>query len=467
MRRYERVRGWIVVSSVVTLVACQPAGNRLFGQTDYQSVTNKSPLTVPVPSASSPVASPGASVTPSVTPSASETPLVQASGLPSVLPSVPATPSPTPTPVPVVTLFAGTDRDATTDVNGDGKTDWKDTGGFSDGNGVGARFNAPEGIACDTEGNVFVADTLNHRIRKITRDGVVTTYAGTGEQGSVNGPRNSAKFNGPAGVAVSRNGTVYVADRGNCAVRKITPAGQVSTLAGPVEISGFASPQGYVNGTGDAARFDLFARLAVDANDNVYVTDGQNNCVRKITPAGVVTTVAGPDRLPTVDRDKNGVINVFDFFGWKDGPAAEAEFYVPYGMVLDSDGNIFVADNQNNRIRKISKDGLVGTLAGSEKFGVDEGVGTGATFFNVRAITREPSGNLLVVQPSNHMIRRVTPTGQVTNFAGQSDAGRVNGPVSKDGKAFATFNQPIDVAVDGAGTIYVLELRSHGVRRIQ
>jgi sugar lactone lactonase YvrE len=203
------------------------------------------------------------------------------------------------------------------------------TQGFADGTGTAAQFNQPYGLAFDSTGNLYVADLQNHRIRRITPSGVVTTFAGSGVNGNVNGTGTAAQFNYPAGIAVDSAGNVYVADNGNRRIRKISPGGVVTTLAG----SGAA---GFADGTGVAALFNGPTGIAVDSAANVYVADRGNHRIRKITPGGVVTTIAG-----------TGVL------GFADGLGSTAQFYNPSDMGIDSTGNIYVADQSNHRIRKI------------------------------------------------------------------------------------------------------------------
>lgn len=213
--------------------------------------------------------------------------------------------------------------------------------GFKDGVGAGARFNAPAGVAIDLEGYVYVADTDNHLIRRITPAGIVTTLAGqAGVPGSDDGSCSAAAFSSPNGVAVDQEGNVYVADMANSTIRKITRECEVSTLAG---VAGVA---GNDDGLGREASFRFPQDLATDRAGNVYVSDVNSHTIRKIAPNGWVSTLAGKSNVP----------------GSRDGPAPEATFNFPRGITVDRANNIFVVDSNNYAIRKITPDGVVSTV---------------------------------------------------------------------------------------------------------
>jgi sugar lactone lactonase YvrE len=213
----------------------------------------------------------------------------------------------------------------------------------TDGTGAAAGFNAPQGIATDSSGNVYVADGGSSQIRKITPAGVVTTPAGSGRSGSTDGIGAAASFNNPHGVATDSAGNVYVADTANSTIRKITPAGEVTTLAGTAGVHG-----GSTDATGAAARFFFPRGVATDSAGNVYVADTENHTIRRITPAGVVTTLAGTAHLT----------------GSTDATGAAARFNSPEGIATDSAGNIYVADRGNHTIRKVTPEGVVSTVVG-------------------------------------------------------------------------------------------------------
>ncbi len=204
-------------------------------------------------------------------------------------------------------------------------------------------FHTPTAVAVDAAGNVFVADNGNSSVRKIAPDGTVSTFAGRGGvAGTADGKGGEARFATPRGIAVDPRGNVYVADEGNSNIRKITPDGVVSTLAGSM-----GQAAGSADGTGAAARFGAPRALTVDAAGNVFVADTDNNTIRKITPDGVVSTLAG----------KPGEA------GKVDGTGAAARFSEPRGIAVDADDNVFVADSGNGAIREVTRAGVVTTLA--------------------------------------------------------------------------------------------------------
>ena len=311
------------------------------------------------------------------------------------------------------------------------------TQGFRDGPGDVAQFKLPQGLAIDAEGNIIVADMDNLRIRKITPDGVVSTIAGIGKAGFKDGPADSARFKYPGGVAIDANGNIYVADNLNHRIRKISTDGQVTTFAGTGEA-------GTDDGPADQATFFKPLGITIDpSNGNMFVVSYHGNKVRKITPDGQVTTIAG-----------NGQP------GFADGTGAEARFENPYGIVLGKDGNLYVADRANARIRKVTQDGVVTTLAGNGEVGDVDGTGPEAKFNNPTKIALDKDGNLLVTV--DHGLRKVTLEGVVTTIVGGPDPGFVNGPQED-----ARFNQPRGVVVDANGIIYLSDRSNNVIRRIE
>ncbi|MDO3625535.1 NHL repeat-containing protein [Mucilaginibacter sp. BT774] len=260
------------------------------------------------------------------------------------------------------------------------------TAGFRNGTGADVMFNNPTGVAVDALGNVFVADFGNNVIRKVTSAGAVTTYAGNGTVGFADGVDSLATFNGPDGIVVDRAGNVFVSDNHNV-IRKIGTDKQVSTFAGKV----FGGP-GFANGIGSSANFSLPGGLAIDASDNIYVADNTNNMIRKITPAAVVTTLAG--QLTPGLTDQQGEL---------------AAFKNPYYVAADATGNVYVTDNGNNVVRKITPNGTVTTLAGSGIVGSSNGKNLSATFNNLHGIAVDAKGNVFVCDETNNQIRKIIP----------------------------------------------------------
>ncbi|MBS4095554.1 MAG: hypothetical protein KGZ83_01780 [Sulfuricella sp.] len=313
--------------------------------------------------------------------------------------------------------------------------------GRNDGSGTAARFLDPYSLVADSTGNVYVADTSNNMIRKITPAGVVTTLAGNGAQGSADGTGTAASFREPRGIAVDGAGNLYVADYMNQTVRKITPAGVVTTLAGTAGVAGSS------DGTGAAASFKGLYGVAADSAGNVFVADTANRCIRKITPAGVVTTFVGTAGTS----------------GMTDGTGTAARFSEPRGISADSAGNLYVADYGAHTIRKITAAGVVTTLAGTAPTpGSTDATGAAARFFSPSSAAADSSGNVYVADTSNNTIRKITSSGVVTTLAGL--AGRSS---SVDGSgAAARFEDPYSVAVDSSGNLYVADATDHSIRKI-
>lgn len=304
--------------------------------------------------------------------------------------------------------------------------------GSADGTGRAAKFTRAQRCALDSSGNLYVADTNNHTLRKVTPAGVVTTLAGlAGTSGSADGTGSAARFSSPMGVAVDTNGFVYVADSGNHTVRKVSPAGEVTTLAGLAGVSG------HTNATGNSARFTNPNGVAVDASDHVYVTSG--NAIRKITPAGEVTTFAG-------DPTQLGATN---------GTGTAALFRSPAGLAADSAGTLFVADAGNDMIRKITAAAVVSTHAGgaNRDYSLD-GFATGASFDLPWDVAIDATGNLYVADRNASLIRKITPSRDVTTIGGTLE---VDG--YQDGRARnARFGEPTGIAASADGqTLYVAD----------
>jgi uncharacterized protein (TIGR02145 family) len=311
--------------------------------------------------------------------------------------------------------------------------------GDTDGIGATASFNSPSGVAVDASGNVYVAEFGNNKIRKITSAGIVSSFAGSGTSGAVDGQGADASFSQPMGVAVDTTGNIYVADTGNNKIRKITSSGYVTTIAG----SGI---QGDTDDVGDAASFNYPTGVAIDVLGNMYVSDYYNHKIRKITPMGTVSTFAG--------NEINGDI---------DGIGITASFYNPAGVSFDRLGNLCIADSSNEKIRKITIDGLVSTFAGNGAFGSNDGISSIASFALPTGVAVDVSGNVYVADYLNHKIRKITPLGDVTTIAGSNfyERGDIDGIGSE-----ARFYQTIAIALDASGNIYVVDNGNNKIRKI-
>jgi sugar lactone lactonase YvrE len=267
------------------------------------------------------------------------------------------------------------------------------TWGFSGDGGPAnsAQLSGPYGVAVDTPANMFIADSNNNRIRKVTPGGVISTVAGNGTSGfsGDGGPANSAQLSSPYGIAVDAAGNLFIADYGNQRIRKVTPGGIISTVAGN-GTSGFSGDGGPAN----SAQLYNPSGVAVDTAGNLFIADQGNNCVRKVTPGGVISTVAG-----------NGAWG----FSGDGGPANSAQLYGPAGVAVDTAGNLFIADSGNQRIRKVTLGGVISTVAGNgtEGFSGDGGTATSAQLHNPSGVTVDTAGNLFIGDTGNQRVRKV------------------------------------------------------------
>ncbi len=310
--------------------------------------------------------------------------------------------------------------------------------GYEDGPAATAKFSGPNGVAVDAQGNIYVADHYNDLIRKITPAGMVSTLAGS-TAGFADGAGAAAKFRRPCGMCIDQQGNLYVTDAGNHMVRKVTPAGVVTRVAGNVV-------EGYEDGPGLNAKFFSPEHVCIDKQGNLYVAENNNYKIRKINTAGVVSTVAGST------------------WGYQDGAALSAKFYSPRGLAVDNDGNIYVSDYFNQKIRRISTAGIVSTVAGST-MGYQDGTGAGVQFEGPRGMVIDAKGNIYLVEDRIHTVRVMTPAGVVTTLSGnpRSDNpyGLVDGP-AKD----ARWRTPMDICLDARGNMYVADFNNSAIRKI-
>ncbi len=305
-------------------------------------------------------------------------------------------------------------------------------GGLVNGTGIAAQFNDPSAMAIDGVGNMYVADQSNNVIRKITPAGVVTTFAGSGIRGNLNGPGATAQFNDPVGLVVDGSGNVYVAEQGNHRIRKITPAGVVSTFAGGIA--------GFTNATGTSAQFRSPAGITLDNAGNIIVADTGNHAIRKITPSGAVTTLAGDGTS-----------------GYVDGSVSQTRrLHTPVGIVVNAQGTILIADSRNNVIRALTSSGTLSTFIGGGQVG---------GFDHPYGLTLDTNNNLYITDWRKHRIIRVSRnTSGVwmpVVYAGTSVSGFANGSGTT-----AQFNYPWGIVTDASNNVYIGDYQNNRIRKI-
>ena len=310
--------------------------------------------------------------------------------------------------------------------------------GSTNANGIAASFKLPTVVTLDNFGNIFVVDRSNHKIRKITPTGDVTTFAGSGSIGSTDGIGTAASFKYPDGGVFDSQNNLFISDQSNHIIRKITPDGTVSTFAGTGSL-------GAVDAVGTAASFYYPAGMAIDANDNLLIADYGNNKIRKITPDGTVTTFAG-----------TGVA------GAAEGTVLTAQFNGATGVCVDSFGNVFVADYYNNKIRKIDTLGNVSTFAGNGAIGSTDGIGTAASFYYPAIVAVDTANNLYITDEENHKIRKITTDGVVSTLAGNGTIGANDGISTS-----AQFNYPTGVVIDDSNNVFVCDYGNNKIRKIK
>ena len=406
-----------------------------------------------------------------------------------------------------------------TTVAGTGQGLFEGPGGYSGDGGpaIAAQLNGPSGVAADGAGNLFIADTFNSRIRKISSSGTISTVAGNGfySYSGDGGPATGAQLYNPTGVAVDRSGNVFIADALNNRVRKLSSSGVITTVAGngppcpafpgtlvppPVPSCGAYSGN---EGSATSTQLNSPGGVAVDSAGNLFIADFGNKRIRKVSPDGIISTVAGTEGVlsPLVVVDTAGDLFFADLGNGRvlklspdgtitaiagssacdpdyicssgdGGPATDAQLTGPVGLAVDKAGNVFISDA--GRIRKVSLDGIITTVAGCSPVctsGLGDGGPAPSAHINPYGIAVDSAGNLFIADSGNNRVRKVSPDGIITTVAGDGGCAFSFPGIcfSGDGgpATNAELNQPSAVAVDGAGNLYVADTGNGAVRLLQ
>jgi uncharacterized protein (TIGR03437 family) len=322
------------------------------------------------------------------------------------------------------------------------------TGGGDGGLAIGASLSYPAGLAFDSSGNLYIADTYNSNVRKVDTNGIISTVAGDGGQGGFagdGGPATKALLQNPAGLAVDHSGNLYIADRGNNRVRMVAAStGIISTIAGS-NASGFSGD----GGPAAKATFTYPTSIAIDSSGNLYIADANNCAIRMISSAGIITTVAGTGGQWGYSGDN--------------GKATNAKLSGPTGVAMDASGNLYIADAGNERIRRVDSSGIITTVAGTGTAGFsgDGGAATAAMLSAPRAVATDASGAVYVADLDNHRIRRFVPGGNIATFAGTATSVGDGGPSTQ-----ARLTGPWGIAVDSTGNLFIADRLDNRVRKV-
>ena len=325
-------------------------------------------------------------------------------------------------------------------------------GGVSDGGpATDATLSNPVSVAVSDDGTIFVSDNGNQRIRRVDTSGTISTYAGTGESGfsGDGGPATNARLDNPAGVNVDGAGNLYIADRDNNRVRRVSPSGIITTVAGNGEAFGGSGDGGPATDTTVSSPTDVFAT----EKGTLYISDQGNRRIRRVSPTGTISTVVG-----------NGLLG----FSGDGGPGTDAKIGAPAGLVVTADGILYFSDRQNHRIRRLSATGVIATVAGdgNDLFGGDDGPAAAAYLNTPTAVAVDPEGNLLVVDAANDRIRRIDANGIITTYLGTGEPAVPSANGDGGSAAETRLTRPVDIFVTPSGDIYIADSGADRIRKV-